>query len=188
MNSQENLHTTNCIRTYTGKYINVFDPQPELICIEDIAHALSNMPRFGGHLPKPHSVGKHSLNCMDIAPQHDKLDALMHDATEAYLMDMPRPIKLNMPEYKIIEENLAAAIALKYGLSHPLPHQIKIIDNAQLRWEWDNLMIGKQSYPILRRFYNFFRYLFVRENRVVEKRFIREFHKLTQNKFREYKP
>ena len=52
----ENLHTADCIRTFTGLYMNVFEPTPEMICIEDIAHGLSNMPRFGGHLPEFYSV------------------------------------------------------------------------------------------------------------------------------------
>ena len=55
---KENLYTPNCIRTFTGLYMNVFNPKPDMICIEDIAHALSQQPRFGGHLPRMYSVAQ----------------------------------------------------------------------------------------------------------------------------------
>ena len=84
------------IRTYTGKYINVFDPDPEMIDIEDIAHSLSNTCRWGGHCRKFYSVAQHSVMVVDWLPVSDsklRLAGLMHDATEAYLTDLSKPIK-----------------------------------------------------------------------------------------------
>jgi len=90
----ENLFTPNCIRTFTGKYVNVFEPTLEMICIEDIAHALSMQCRFGGHLPYFYSVAQHSINCSFLVDTPClKLEVLMHDASEAYLLGIPSPIK-----------------------------------------------------------------------------------------------
>jgi hypothetical protein len=63
----ENLNAVRSIRTISGLYVNVFEPDPKTLIIEDIAHALSNQPRFGGHLPKFYSVAQHSLLCYMIA-------------------------------------------------------------------------------------------------------------------------
>src|SRR5690606_26745918 len=107
----ENLYEANCIRTFTGQYINVFDPKPDLIRIEDIAHALSQMPRFGGHLPVFYSVAQHSLACAHKVSSRNALAALLHDASEAYLMDIPKPIKNNLHNYKETEHALMEVIA-----------------------------------------------------------------------------
>lgn len=149
--STENLFTTNCIRTNSGKYINVFDTNPEDINIEDIAHALSMIPRFGGHLPKFYSVGEHSLYVFRyVKKQYPndyqlQLQALMHDATEAYLLDMPSPIKHRMPEYMAIENKLGAVIATKFGFEYPFHPVIKEADRSLLQKEWDALILGKDE-------------------------------------------
>jgi len=97
------LYTPDCIRTYTGRFVNVFQPTPEMICIEDIAHSLSNQCRFGGHLAQFYSVAQHSINCAGLVSSAHTKAALLHDSSEAYLMDIPSPIKAKMPEYKKIE-------------------------------------------------------------------------------------
>lgn len=142
MNAIENLYTPDCIRTVTGKYVNVFDPTPDMICIEDIAHALSQQPRFGGHLPVFFSVAQHSVGCMLNAQPDERLGALMHDASEAYLMDIPSPIKKRLANYDEIENELMAVIAEKFGFAWPLPETIKKIDRRELEWEWHTIMLG----------------------------------------------
>lgn len=142
----ENLYTTDCIRTFTGKYVNVFEPDPETICIEDIAHALSMQCRFGGHLPVFFSVAQHSVmvcNEFDEFKPELRLTALMHDATEAYLLDIPRPIKLRLANYKALENSLMVVIANKFGFKWPTDQVIKKVDAFQLQREWDQLMLGK---------------------------------------------
>ncbi len=141
----ENLYTPDCIRTVTGKYVNVFDPKPEMFCIEDIAHALSMQPRFGGHLPVQFSVAEHSINCSFVADEFYKLTALMHDASEAYLLDIPRPIKQRLANYKEIEHGLMVVLSHVFGFQYPLPGEVKAIDEQMLRFEWNSMMISAET-------------------------------------------
>lgn len=143
----ENLFTPNCIRTVSGIYVNVFEPTPEMICIEDIAHALSNQCRFGGHLPSFYSVAQHSLNCSYLVEDKKlKLAALLHDASEAYLLDIPSPVKKGLSNYKEIEDRLMKVIADKFGFAYPLHPDVKKVDELMLHVEWDSLMLQKEAW------------------------------------------
>jgi uncharacterized protein len=137
----ENLFTPDCIRTVSGIYVNVFEPTAEMICIEDIAHALSMQCRFGGHLPFFYSVAQHSLFCCDQVDDEHKLAALLHDASEAYLLDIPRPIKNRLANYKEIENGLMYEIANKFGFQWPLHEKVKEVDELALQMEWDEIML-----------------------------------------------
>lgn len=142
---KENLYTPDCIRTVSGKYVNVFEPDPETICIEDIAHALSMQCRFGGHLPQFYSVAQHSIFCADLADADQKLAALLHDASEAYMLDIPKPIKLKLANYGEIEDGLMKLIAAKFGFAYPLSDHIKLIDKRMLHMEWNAIMLEKKN-------------------------------------------
>lgn len=156
MSTTENLYTTDCIRTFTGKYIDVFAPNQADICIEDIAHALSHVPRFGGHLANFYSVAMHSISVYEYVrkqqPNDSKLllQALMHDSTEAYLLDMPSPIKNRMPEYKAIEENLMKQIAWKFEFDYPFHPIIKEADRVILEREWNSLVVGSGAFVVVK--------------------------------------
>ena len=146
---KENLYTPDCIRTNSGIYMNVFEPTPEMVCIEDIAHALTYQCRFGGHLTKFYSVAQHSLNCSYlINNDKNKLAALLHDASEAYLLDIPSPIKKGLSNYKEIEDKLMTVIAEKFGFDFPLHDEVKESDKIMLELEWDCLMLGKDSHKL----------------------------------------
>ncbi len=142
---KENLFTPNCVRTFTGIYVNVFEPTLDMFCIEDIAHALSNQCRFGGHLPEFYSVAQHSILCSSLADGKHKLSALMHDASEAYLLDIPSPIKQGLVGYKEIEDNLMKLLAEKFGFTYPLEKSVLEIDKQMLRIEWDEIMLQDKS-------------------------------------------
>ena len=142
---KENLHTTDCIRTNSGLYMNVFEPTMEMISIEDIAHALSNNCRFGGHLDDFYSVAQHSWHCSQLVSNENAMAALMHDASEAYLLDIPRPIKQRLSEYKEIEHRLMLLIAEKFQFEYPFHKEIKEVDNLMLEIEWDNLMLKQKT-------------------------------------------
>ena len=137
----ENLYTPDCIRTVSGKYVNVFNPKPEMFCIEDIAHALSMQPRFGGHLPVFYSVAQHSILVSISCPKDDQLSGLMHDASEAYLMDIPRPIKGRLSNYKEIEHGLMVMLSDIFKFEYPLPESVKRADELMLNREWHEIML-----------------------------------------------
>lgn len=141
----ENLHAYRSIRTISGQYVNVFEPDPDTILISDIAHALSNQCRFGGHLPRFYSVAEHSLLCHAIAKPEAKFDALMHDASEAYLLDMPKPIKVEIKQYNEIEDNLMNIIAKKFGFNYPKNEEVERVDHYLLEWEWNVIMLGRKN-------------------------------------------
>ncbi len=86
------------IATYTGKQFYPLDPRPEDVCLEDIAHSLSNLCRFTGHTDTDrfYSVAQHSVICSTIVAPEAALLALLHDAAEAYLGDISRPLKRDL--------------------------------------------------------------------------------------------
>lgn len=132
------------IRTCSGIFFNAFAPTEEMVCIEDIAHALSHQCRFGGHLPEFYSVAQHCcLAAMLVSDEH-KLAALMHDASEAYLLDVPRPIKNKLANYKEIENDIMNVIAKKYGFEWPVHYEVKKADELMLQKEWDEIMISEK--------------------------------------------
>lgn len=140
-----NVYTENSIRTYTGKVFDITVLDPDSICIEDIAHALSNTARFGGHLDKMYSVAQHSIYVALLCSPENRLAALLHDASEAYIGDMPSPFKKLMPDYKAIEDRIMKVIALKFGFEYPLPKEIKIADKVALEHEWAGCVLKLHS-------------------------------------------
>jgi 5'-deoxynucleotidase YfbR-like HD superfamily hydrolase len=127
------------IGTYSGKQVHLPHPDPESIDINDIARALSHAARFAGHTSEHWSVAQHSMACAILVPARHKLQALMHDATEAYLCDMPTPFKQMMPQYQELEHNLWLAIAQKFNLDPVLHSTVKEADRIMLMTERDVL-------------------------------------------------
>lgn len=140
------LYAGGCIRTYSGLYVDVFDPDPETICIEDIAHALSNLCRFAGHVKSFYSVAQHSVLCSLQVGDDCRLEALMHDASEAYLLDIPKPIKNRLEGYKEMEDKMMSIIAAKFGFDYPLRKEVKGIDNYMLEWEWRDVVLTENRF------------------------------------------
>jgi hypothetical protein len=147
---------TGHIATYSGVVFEPLNPDPSLIAIEDIAHALGNSCRFTGHVRRFYSVAQHSVMCADLVSPELRLTALLHDGSEAYLSDIARPIKMQ-PEfgdvYKKFEARLEEAIAERFGLVYPYPAEVKWADNVMLRTEQRDLMPpafrheGEDYYP-----------------------------------------
>ena len=121
------------ILTLGGKIINFERCDPEQITLEDIAHGLSNVCRFSGQLYKFYSVAQHCLHVCRHMPDHLKLDALFHDASEAYMGDVPRPVKLLCPDYKKIEAEISEAIRLRFGLSELSEVDERVLKGADSR-------------------------------------------------------
>lgn len=138
---------TNFIRTYKGKNFWPLDPRAEELDIEDIAHALSQQCRWTGHTKYHYSVAQHCCYVSDILPTRVlKLEGLLHDASEAYLSDLARPIKMSPglgEVYREVEGRLEKVIAEKYGLLYPMSPEVKAADSQLLMEEKEVLMKGK---------------------------------------------
>ena len=133
--------------TYSGKQFYPLDPRVDDICIRDIAHHLSLVCRFGGAVRAHYSVAQHSLMVADILPQHLKLQGLLHDATEAYVGDMVRPLKQSMPEYCKVEKSIWDAIVKKFSL----PVEISVRDMGEIKWA-DNTALMTEKRDLLLHF------------------------------------
>ncbi len=132
------------ITTFNKINFTPLEPKIEDIKIEDIAHALSLMCRANGHYSEFYSVGAHCLNCYDEAVARRetpriRMACLLHDASEAYLSDITRPVKKNLERYMEIEEKLQNMIYEKF-VGEPLndyeKQMVKTIDDALLYWEF----------------------------------------------------
>ena len=121
------------MQTYTGKAYFPHDPDAKDVLIDDIAHALSMLCRFTGHTTRFYSVAEHSVHVMQLVPVEYRFVALMHDAQEAYLNDISRPLKVGLAEYKKIEELNWMAIAEAFDLPLELPACVKEAD-ATMVW------------------------------------------------------
>ena len=115
---------THYFPTRKGRRINFDQISEEAIHIEDIAHALSMVCRFGGHCPRHYSVAEHSLLVAELVPDKYKLAALLHDASEAYVGDMVAPLKRlpNMKPYRMMEDMIHGFIEAKFDVE--LDHNI----------------------------------------------------------------
>jgi hypothetical protein len=129
--------TGGYLNTYTGKKFEYTYPQPEQIDIRDIAHALSHLCRFNGHTNMFYSVAQHSLLVSEKLPgsAEDKLGALLHDAAEAYVCDIPSPLKpmLGVP-YLHVYALAQGAILDKFQIG-TLPDHLTLYDKAACVFE-----------------------------------------------------
>lgn len=116
------------IQCFSGGQFFPLDPRADEMRIADIAHSLSMQCRYAGHCQRFYSVAEHSvLLARQAAPEH-RLWALLHDASEAYLVDVPRPVKGSLGGYKDIESNVMAVIAERFGLRGPMPEEVHAAD------------------------------------------------------------
>jgi 5'-nucleotidase len=145
---------SSCIHTYTGRFVNPLDLQVEDVDIADIAHALANQCRFSGHVKEFFSVAQHSVICSFIVEPGFELAALLHDAQEAYLQDMARPLKIDPhfgQAYRGAEKRAEKVIAEVFGTPYPMPPEVKWADNTCLVTEARDLMHGTDDWsPELR--------------------------------------
>ncbi len=137
----ENLYTPNCMRTVTGRYVNVREPDPTTIDIYDIAWGLSGEQRFGNQLPVSFTVAEHSMLVCNHVPMELKLQALMHDASDFLFRDMAAPIKQDCHDYKRLETRMMHVIAEKYGFAWPMDPIVKEADLRVRQFEWDEIML-----------------------------------------------
>ncbi len=125
-------------RTYTQRVIHPLDPSPGEISIFDVAHSLSQVCRFLGHTREFYSVAQHSVLVSGLVPREDALWGLLHDASEAYLCDLPAPIKHDpsFGIYRIAENRLMLAVCERYDLAPEMPQPVKLADRLLLATEF----------------------------------------------------
>lgn len=130
------------MRTYTGKRVDPLDLQPEDIDIRDIAHSLSQQCRFGGHTRHHYSVAQHSVLVSRYCLPEDALWGLLHDASEAYVVDLPRPVKHadELAAYREIERRAMGVICDRFGLPRETPWSVKQTDDILCATEQRDLM------------------------------------------------
>lgn len=136
VNHKAGIKTDGCFRTFTRRKFNILKPTSEMIDIEDIAKGLAYKPHFSGFSPRFFSIAEHSLMVEKMVAQcnesdyHARLEALLHDGSEAYTGDMIKPIKNLLPNFVLIENRIQKAVYAKYGInpkSYTL--DIKYFDN-----------------------------------------------------------
>lgn len=181
------------ITTYSKLNFYPLEPVEEDIRIEDIAHALSLLCRANGHYSSFYSVGAHCLNCYEEAcarreSPRVKMACLLHDASEAYISDVTRPVKKHLAEYQHIEENLSNAIYQKF-LGSPLTEyesrMVAVIDDAMLYYEFLEFMAVKlaEEPPFTAATPDFYRGTM----RQVEQEYLEVFHSIDLNDMSEVK-
>lgn len=116
------------IQLASGGYLDLLDPQPEDIHIEDIAHGLSNICRFGGHTKEFLSVAQHSVFCSELVEPELAIVGLLHDASESFLGDSISPLKALLPDYRKIEQQLERVIADRFGYRFEQIALVKPVD------------------------------------------------------------
>jgi hypothetical protein len=117
------------IPTYSKGKFDILYPKSEDVHVVDIAHSLSQKVRYNGHGDPFYSVAQHSVICATFAPTEFKRIALLHDANEAYLPDIPTPIKELIKGWRKLEEKIEAAIFPAFGLDVEIPPEVKEIDH-----------------------------------------------------------
>lgn len=133
------------ICTVSGREINYIAPDPEQINLDDLAMGLSRQPRYTGQTIWPYSVAQHCLLVAELVDEPHRLHALLHDAPEAYLCDVPSPAKeamrviamhAHLPSgYDVIEQGLWKAICRRFGLDAELPAEVARADREALKVE-----------------------------------------------------
>jgi uncharacterized protein len=146
------------LRTFTGRYVHPLNPTPDEIDIADISHSLSNQCRFSGHVSEFYSVGQHSVHVADeiMAATGDRrlaLWGLLHDASEAYLVDLPKPLKMAAgfgEFYRQAETDLMTCICFKFHLPLKEPEIVRHYDKVLVCTEARDFMgrVGEPWYPV----------------------------------------
>jgi hypothetical protein len=132
--------STVWMQLYSGKPFYPWNPDEDSINILDIAHALSMVCRYNGHCVRFYSVAEHSvLLSYAVDPEH-ALWALLHDAAEAYIGDMVRPLKPHIEDFKSIERSLEQTIARKFNLPGDMPNQVREYDTRIVQDERAQIM------------------------------------------------
>lgn len=134
------------IETYSGRKVTPWALLPADVDVRDVAHALSLQCRFNGHCPSFYSVAQHCVLVSLLVPPEDALWGLLHDASEAYLSDIPSPVKRSpaFTEYRLLERAVMRAVVDAFSLPWPEPSTVHLADRRILLSEQRDLL---KSFP-----------------------------------------
>lgn len=131
------------MQTYTRRHIVLSKIGPLDIDLRDIAHALSMQCRFNGHSKKFYSIAEHSILMHNLVRPEYALEALLHDAVEAYIGDIITPLKHYIPEIKTIERRIDRVIRSTFNLPSFISPEVKAADLFMLATESEYVMSGQ---------------------------------------------
>lgn len=137
------------IQLVSGKYLSLERPEESDFTIEDIAHGLSNCCRFAGHVREFYSVAQHSILVAMFVPEKHRLAGLLHDAAEAFVGDVARPLKELLPDYRAVERRVQSAVLARFGIG-AIPDVVKAADLVLLATERRDLMPPGGEWECLR--------------------------------------
>lgn len=126
------------VQVASGAYLDLLDPDPAVLSIDDIACALSKLCRYTGHCREFYSVAQHSVLCAAHAPADEIWNALMHDAAEAIVNDISRPLKQLLPDYRVVEKRIEKVVFSRFGVT--MSPEVKRVDLEALATERRDLM------------------------------------------------
>lgn len=132
---------TGWLQTFTGGRFHPLDPHAQELDVRDIAHALSLLCRFNGHCRQFYSVAEHSVRVSRLTPPRHARWGLLHDAAEAYVSDLPRPVKQLIPTFSKIEEGILSVVATRFQLGWPIPASVFEADRVLLATERRDLIV-----------------------------------------------
>lgn len=163
-----------------GGHFDYISPETSVYTVEDIARGLSHTARFSGQSDRPYYVGQHSVIVSKIVPPEHALAALMHDASECFMCDVPKPLKNLIPDYVVLEQRAEAAIFKKFGIPFPMHPCVKEADNIAFVTERRDMQPGvvvDEKYKNVRPLAN---NIYPWDSRTCYLNFLRRFEELTK--------
>lgn len=131
------------MQVYNGTKFWPLSPKAEEVDIIDLAHSLSMQCRYNGHCKRFYSVAEHSVLIARWLLQESgpeiALWGLLHDASEAYLADVPRPLKPHLSGYKTMEARVMTTVCDAYGLPYDMPAEVHEADTRIIADELVNM-------------------------------------------------
>jgi Predicted hydrolases of HD superfamily len=143
------------LQVRSGLLFPMLAPVPALIEVGDLAASLSKLCRFNGHCAAFYSVAQHAVLVSQIVPAEHARWGLLHDAAEAYIGDLTRPLRDALEHeapgaVKRLEDRLLRAVAARFGLPWPMPAAVRHADDVLLATERRDLMVDRGvSWPDL---------------------------------------